>query len=95
MSKKHGYKVKDVTGMQNIMFDLMPRRSDSEVFMNDKIDVTEFVKFMEKENKDITYFHGFLTILGKVYYKYPDMNKYVKNRTLYMQGESHLKFVLE
>ena len=96
MSKKHGYKVKDVTGMQNIMFDLMPRRSDSEVFMNDKIDVTEFVKFMEKEkkeNKDITYFHGFLTILGKVYYKYPDMNKYVRNRTLYMHKDVLIGFV--
>ena len=96
MSKKHGYKVKDVKGMQNIMFDLMPRRSDSEVYMNNKIDVTEFVKFIKEEkksNNDITYFHGFLTILGKVIYKYPDMNKYVRNRTLYMHNDISIGFV--
>ena len=45
MSRKSGYKVKDVTGMQNIMFDLKPNRCESEVYMNAKVDVTEFVKF--------------------------------------------------
>ena len=35
--------------MQNIMFDLMPNRTDSEVYMNVKVDVTEFVKFMKKK----------------------------------------------
>lgn len=96
MSKKSGYKVKDVTGMQNIMFDLKPNRSESEVYMNAKIDVTNFVKFMKKEktkNKDLTYFHGFLTILGKVFYKYPHLNRYVRNRTLYMHYDVSLAFV--
>ncbi|MBQ2639391.1 MAG: 2-oxo acid dehydrogenase subunit E2 [Bacilli bacterium] len=96
MSRNSGYKVKDVTGMQNIMFDLMPRRSDSEVYMNNKIDVTEFVKFIKKEqrkNKDLTYFHGFLAILGKTLYKYPSLNRYVQNRTLFMHYDVTLGFV--
>ena len=41
MSRK-AHKVKDVTGMQNIMFDLKPNRCESEVYMNANIDVTEF-----------------------------------------------------
>lgn len=93
---RSGYKVKDVTGMQNIMFDLMPRRADSEVYMNTKVDVTEFVKFMKKEkknNSDITYFHGFLAVLGKIFYKYPHLNRYVQNRTLYMHNDISIGFV--
>ena len=50
MARK-GHKVKDVTGMQNIMFDLKPNRCEAEVFMTSDIDVTEFVKFMKKENR--------------------------------------------
>ncbi len=96
MSRKSGYKVKDVTGMQNIMFDLKPNRCESEVYMNAKVDVTEFVKFMKKEkekNKDVTYFHGFLTVLGKIFYKYPHLNRYVQNRTLYMHKDISFAFV--
>ena len=96
MSRKNGYKVKDVTGMQNILFDLKPNRSESEVFMNANVDVTEFVKFMKKQkekNNDLTYFHGFLAVLGKIFYKYPHLNRYVQNRTLYMHYDVSIAFV--
>ena len=47
MARK-GHKVKDVTGMQNIMFDLKPNRCEAEVFINEDIDVSEFVKYIKK-----------------------------------------------
>ena len=96
MSRNSGYKVKDVTGMQNIMFDLKPNRSESEVYMNAKVDVTEFVKFIKKEKKenpDITFFHGFLAVIGKIFYKYPHLNRYVQNRTLYEHYDVTIGFV--
>lgn len=96
MGRKNGYKVKNVTGMQNIMFDLKPNRSESEVYMNANIDVTEFVKFIKKQKKeheDLTFFHGFLSILGKIFYKYPHLNRYVQNRTLYMHYDVSFAFV--
>jgi len=95
MARK-GHKVQDVTGMQNIMFDLKPNRCEAEVFMSADIDVTEFVKFMKKEkesNKDLTFFHGFVTVLGKVFYKFPKMNRFVQNRTLYEHDEVSIAFV--
>ena len=95
MSRK-GHKVKDVTGMQNIMFDLKPNRCEAEVFMNLDIDVTEFVKYMKKlkkDNNDITFFHGFLQIIGKTLYKYPKLNRFVQNRTLYEHDDVSLAFV--
>ena len=95
MSRK-GHKVKDVTGMQNIMFDLIPNRCDSEVYMNSDIDVTEFVKYIKKlkeNNNDITLFHGMVQIMGKVIYQYPKLNRFVQNRTLYEHDEISIAFV--
>ena len=95
MARK-GHKVKDVTGLQNIMFDLKPNRCEAEVFMTADIDVTEFVKYIKKmkeENKDITYFHGFVHLMGKLIYKYPKLNRFVQNRTLYEHDEVSIAFV--
>ncbi len=95
MARK-GHKVKDVTGLQNVMFDLKPNRSEAEVFMTADIDVTEFVKYIKKmkeENKDITYFHGFVHLMGKLIYKYPKLNRFVQNRTLYEHDDVSIAFV--
>ena len=95
MARK-GHKVKDVTGMQNILFDLKPNRCEAEVFMSSNIDVTEFVKYMKKlkeKNKDITYFHGFVYIIGKLIYKYPKLNRFIQNRTLFEHDEVSIAFV--
>jgi len=95
MARK-GHKVKDVTGMQNIMFDLKPNRCEAEVFMSADIDVTEFVKYIKKlkeKNEDVTFFHGFVQVMGKVFYKYPKLNRFVQNRTLYEHDEVSIAFV--
>ncbi len=95
MARK-GHKVKDVTGMQNIMFDLKPNRCEAEVFMSSDIDVTEFVKYIKKlkeKNKDITFFHGFVHIMGKLIYQYPKLNRFVQNRTLFEHDDVSIAFV--
>jgi len=93
---RKGHKVKDVTGMQNIMFDLKPNRCEAEVFMSSNIDVTEFVKYIKKlkeKNKDITFFHGFVHLMGKLVYQYPKLNRFVQNRTLFEHDEVSIAFV--
>lgn len=95
MARK-GHKVKDVTGMQNIMFDLKPNRCEAEVFMSADLDVTEFVKYIKKlkeKNKDITFFHGFVYIMGKLLYRYPKLNRFVQNRTLFEHDNVEIAFV--
>ena len=95
MARK-GHKVKDVTGMQNIMFDLKPNRCEAEVFMSSDIDVTEFVKYIKKlkeKNSDITLFHGMVHIMGKLIYQYPQLNRFVQNRTLYEHDNVSIAFV--
>ena len=93
---RKGHKVQDVTGMQNIMFDLKPNRCEAEVFMSADIDVTAFVKYIKKlkeEDKDITFFHGFVDIMGKTLYEFPKLNRFVQNRTLYEHDEVSIAFV--
>ena len=48
MDRRDGYKVKDIHGMQNILIDFKPNRCDSTVYMNHTIDMTNFVKFINK-----------------------------------------------
>ena len=95
MARK-GHKVKDVTGMQNIMFDLKPNRCEAEVFINEDIDVSEFVKYIKKlkeENENITFFHGFVHIMGKILYKYPKLNRFVQNRHMFEHTDVVIAFV--
>ena len=95
MARK-GHKVKDVTGMQNILFDLKPNRSEAEVYMSADIDVTKYVNYIKKlkeTNKNITYFHGFVHIMGKLLYKYPKLNRFVQNRTLFEHDDVSIAFV--
>ena len=47
--RKDGRWVKDVPGLQSIMAHLMPNRTDCEVYLNDTIDATELVRYLEKE----------------------------------------------
>lgn len=94
--RKDAVKVKDVHGTTNIMIDFKPKRSDSEVYMNVKVDVTEFVKYMDtlkKKNKDLTYFHGMAFIMAKTLYTRHYLNRFVANRTLYEHKNVSLAFV--
>ena len=93
---RKGHKVNDVTGMQNIMFDLKPNRCEAEVFMTSDVDVTKFVKYIKKlkeTDEDITFFHGFVHIMGKLLYEYPKLNRFVQNRTLYEHDDITIAFV--
>lgn len=89
-------RVKNVNGLNQIMIDIKPNRCDSDVYINQKIDVTNLVKYMErlkKNNKDLTYFHAFMTALGIVFYNRKKLNYYVRNRHLYEHKDIVISFV--
>lgn len=91
-----GHKEKNINGVNNLLIDFKPNRCDSSVYMNFKVDVTKFVKFMDdlkKKNPDLTYFHGMSFILGQVLYSRPYMNRFIQNRTMYMHDDVSISFV--
>ena len=89
-------RVKNITGMGQIMLDIKPDRCDSDVFINQKIDVTNLVKYIEKSKKGddkLTYFHAFMMALGKTIYNRPKMNYYIRNRHVYEHNDIVISFV--
>ena len=57
MNRRDGIRVKNLDAMHVLMPYIKPNRCDSDVFINQLLDVTELVKYMDnlkKKEKDIT-----------------------------------------
>ena len=96
MRRKWAKRVKDYTGMMQLSCDIKPNRSVSDVFINQKMDVTELMKYLEKKKKKgdkITFFHAFVTGVGKVYHNRPLLNRFVQDRHLFMHNDVSIAFV--
>lgn len=95
MKRRDGYKDKTIPGMNNLLNDFTKTRFNSEVYMNLKVDVTEFCKYIDelkKENPGLTYFHGMSFIIGKLIYSKPKLNRFIRNRTCYMHHDVKIAF---
>ena len=96
LDRRDARRVKNITGMAQICIDLKPDRCDSDVFINQKMDVTNLVKYIETKKKqgvDLTYFHTFVTAIGMTMYNRPRLNRFVANRHLYEHNEIIISFV--
>ena len=96
MSTRNAKRVKDITGMQQICIDLKPNRCDSDVYINQKIDVTKLMEYLSKKKEEgthITFFHAIVTAIGKVLYNRNKLNRFVSNRHMYEHNDVVLSFV--
>lgn len=87
--RRDGKLIVDKDPIHKIMMHVMPLRCDSDVYINQKMDVTELVKYYEKKkktDKDLTYFHLFVTIIAKVIYNKPYLNRFVINKNTYQRN---------
>ena len=95
--RRDGTRIRNLNGMHYIMYHLKKRRSESEVFINYSIDVTNLIKYIEEINKDkkrhITYFHVFATALVKLIYNRPYLNRFVVNGHFYDRNEVTISYV--
>ena len=95
MNRRDGVRVKDLDSMHVLMPYIKPNRCDSDVFINQKMDVTELVKYyekMKKKHSDLTYFHLFLTLIAKTVYNKPLLNRFVVNKKFYDRNEVSIAF---
>ena len=96
MSTRNSKRVKDITGMQQVMLDLKPDRCDSDVYINQKMNVTNLVKYIEEkkqEGKNYTYFHAFVTALAKTFYNRNKLNRFVSDRHIFEHNDIVISFV--
>jgi pyruvate/2-oxoglutarate dehydrogenase complex dihydrolipoamide acyltransferase (E2) component len=96
MRRNWAKRVKDYTGMMQLSCDIKPNRSVSDVFINQKMDVTELMKYLDKKKKKgekITFFHAIVTGVGKVYHNRPLLNRFVQDRHLFEHNDVSIAFV--
>ena len=98
MGKKYGgaHRVKGVPGLSQISIDLKPHRSVSDVYINQKMDLTELVKYIEKKKKageEVTFFHAFLAAIGKTVHNRPKLNYFIADRHIWEHEKVVLSFV--
>ena len=96
MRSRYARRVKDFNGMNQIMIDLKPQRCVSDVYINQKMDMTKLIEYLDKKKKDgehITLFHAIVTAIGKVYYNRPYLNRFVQDRHIFEHKYVDISFV--
>ena len=85
-----------IKGMSQILIDIKPNRCDSDVYINQKMDLTNLANYIENKKKDgyeISYFHAFAMAFAKTIYNRPKLNRYVKNHHVYEHNNVIISFV--
>ena len=50
--RKDAKRIRNINGMEQILMDLKPKRCDSDVYINQKIDVTNLAKYIEEKKEN-------------------------------------------
>lgn len=98
--RKDGVWIKNIDGFHFIMPYLMPNRCDSEVYIEESLDVTSLVKYLEKKNGPgssykTTLFHVMATAVGKTVYNRPLLNRFIAGKRMYQRNKITLAFVVK
>ncbi len=94
--RKGAKRIRKIDGLSQILIDLKPRRCDSDVYINQKVDVTKLVEYVENKKKDgmgVSYFHAFVTAIGKTFYNRPKLNRFITNRHIFEHNDVVISFV--
>lgn len=95
--RRDGFKVK-APGLQTVMTALMPNRTDRECYLNETIDITDLLKYLDDVNAThpdykITLFHCFVMALTKMFRERPYMNRFIQGGAIYERYEISCAFV--
>ena len=72
--------IREVDGLHAIFPHLMPKRTDAEVYINIRLDVTDTLAYIDQKNQGggeyrTTLFHCFLMAIAKTIYLRPNLNR--------------------
>ena len=96
--RRDGYWVKDIPGLNTVMMHLFPNHTDCEVYLHDKLDVTEVLKLLEQKNAShpdykTTIFHAMIIAVARMVRERNGMNRFIQGRRLYERYEVSLSFI--
>ncbi|MBQ6973454.1 MAG: 2-oxo acid dehydrogenase subunit E2 [Oscillospiraceae bacterium] len=87
-------------GLQTVMAYLMPKRTDCEVYLNDKLDATELLQYLEQKNAQhpefkTTVFHCMIMSMARMVRERPKMNRFIQGYRMYERDEISISFVVK
>ncbi|MBR2189605.1 MAG: 2-oxo acid dehydrogenase subunit E2 [Eubacterium sp.] len=87
-------------GLQTVMGYLLPKRTDCEVYLHDKIDATRLLAWLDEKNAShpdykTTIFHCAITGMARMVRERPLMNRFIQGYRLYERDEISLSFVVK
>ncbi len=87
-------------GLQTVMAYLMPKRTDCEVYLNDKLDATELLRYLEQKNAQhpefkTTVFHCMIMSMARMVRERPKMNRFIQGYRMYERDEISISFVVK
>ena len=96
--RKDGRRIRDIDGLHCIMMHLMPKRTESEVYLEFPMDVTDLLPYIESKNQlhpeyKATIFHCLVTAVARVITMRPYLNRFICGRKLYERNDISLSFV--
>lgn len=96
--RRDGILVRDLPGLNAVIAFLFPKRTESEVYLQRNIDVTELLKYLNKKNSSdtsykTTLFHCMVTMTARVLNERPKMNRFVQGGRTYERDEITIGFV--
>lgn len=93
------YRIRDIDGVHFYMAYLMPKRTEAEVYINEKIDITELLKYINEKNasgeRKVTLFHCIIAAVARTIKMRPLLNRYVSGKRYYMRREISMGFTVK
>lgn len=93
------YRIRDIDGLHFYMAYLMPERTESEVYINEKIDVTELISYINEKNasgeRKVTLFHCIIAAVARTIKMRPLLNRYISGKRYYMRHNISMGFVVK
>lgn len=87
-------------GLQTVMAYLMPKRTDCEVYLNDKLDATALLQYLERKNAQhpefkTTVFHCMIMGMARMVKERPKMNRFIQGYRMYERDDISISFVVK
>ena len=96
--RKDAYQVKDCPALLRLLPHILPNRTDCEVYISQKIDVTKLMEYIRKKNAEhpnykTTIFHCLVVAMARVLKERHYMNRFIQGRRIYERFEISLSFM--
>lgn len=93
------YRIRDIDGIHFYMAYLMSKRTDAEVYINETLDVTELLKYINEKNasgeRKVTMFHCMIAAVARTIRMRPLLNRYISGKRYYMRHEISMGFTIK